>query len=52
MHGMRNSLEVIQARQSLAQAEQKLAEARYSFLTAYLTLIKESGLDIQSMWRE
>lgn len=51
-YGIRNSLEVVQARQSLTQAEQKLAEARYSFLTAYLSLIKESGLDMQSMWRE
>ncbi|XXQ67418.1 TolC family protein [Neisseriaceae bacterium B1] len=46
-YGIRNRLEVIQARQAITQAEQKLAEAKYKFLMAYLTLIKESGLGLE-----
>lgn len=46
-YGIRNHLEVIRARHEVAQAEQKLAEAKYKFLMAYLTLIKESGLGIE-----
>ena len=48
-HGMRNRLEVIRARQEVAQAEQKLAQVRYRFLIAYLTLVKESGLGVESI---
>lgn len=46
-YGIRNSLEVVQARQEVAQAEQKLAQARYRFILAYLRLIKESGLGVE-----
>ncbi len=46
---MRNRLEVIRARQEVAQAEQKLAQVRYRFLIAYLTLVKESGLGVESI---
>ncbi|AWY21062.1 TolC family protein [Moraxella bovis] len=46
-YGMRNRLEIIQARQAVAQAEQKLAEARYNFLIAYAALIRESGLGLE-----
>ncbi len=48
-YGMRNRLEVIQARQETAQAEQKLAEVKYAFLMAYLRLIKESGLGLENI---
>lgn len=47
IYGMRNHLEVIRARQGVTEAEQKLAEAKYKFLMAYLTLIKESGLELE-----
>lgn len=47
-YGIRNSLEVIQARQEVAHAEQKLAQARYQFLIAYIKLIKESGLGVEN----
>lgn len=47
IYGIRNHLEVIQARQGVTEAEQKLAETKYKFLMAYLTLIKESGLELE-----
>lgn len=47
-HGLRNSLEVIRARQEVAQAEQQLAQANYAFLMAYLKLVKESGLGVEN----
>lgn len=47
-YGIRNSLEVIRARQEVAQAEQQLAQANYTFLLAYLKLIKESGLGLEN----
>lgn len=46
-YGIRNHLEVIQARQAITQAEQKLAESKYKFLLSYLTLIRESGLGLE-----
>ncbi len=49
-YGIRNQLEVIQAQQAVSQAEQKLAEARYKFLMAYLTLVKESGMSVENEW--
>ena len=51
-YGMRNYLEVIQARQEVAQAEQKLAQAQYKFILAYLRLIKESGLGLETAFKE
>lgn len=46
-YGIRNSLEVIQARQTMVEAQQKLAQARYRFILSYLRLIKESGLGVE-----
>ena len=51
-YGIRNQLEVIQAQQAVSQAEQKLAEARYKFLMAYLRLVKESGMNVENEWEE
>lgn len=48
--GLRNSLELVQARQSVSDAEQKLAQARYRHLMAYLTLVKESGMSLEKAW--
>ena len=48
--GLRNSLELVQAQQSVSDAEQKLAQARYRYLMAYLTLAKESGTDLEKAW--
>lgn len=49
-YGIRNRLEVIRARQEVAQAEQKLAQARYKFMLAYLRLVKESGLGLETVF--
>ncbi|WP_430472167.1 TolC family protein [Wielerella bovis] len=51
-YGMRNRLEVIQARQEVAKVEQQLMRVQYRFLMAYLTLIKESGLGLENIWRK
>ena len=51
-YGIRNQLEVIQARQEVAQAEQKLAQARYKFMLAYLRLVKESGLGLETVFEQ
>lgn len=51
-YGIRNRLEVIQARQEVAQAEQKLAQARYKFMLAYLRLVKESGLGLETVFEQ
>lgn len=51
-YGIRNRLEVIRARQEVAQAEQKLAQARYKFMLAYLRLVKESGLGLETVFAE
>ena len=51
-YGIRNRLEVIRARQEVAQAEQKLAQARYKFMLAYLRLVKESGLGLETAFAE
>lgn len=42
----------IRNRQEVAQAEQKLAQARYKFLLAYLRLVKESGLGLETVFAE
>ena len=34
------------------QAEQKLAQARYKFMLAYLRLVKESGLGLETVFAE
>ena len=51
-YGIRNRLEVIQARQEVAQAEQKLAQVQYKFLLAYLRLVKESGLGLETVFAQ
>lgn len=48
--GIRSNLEVIQAQQEVAEAEQRLAQARYRYLQSFLSLAKESGLDVQQEW--
>ena len=40
----------IHNRQEVAQAEQKLAQARYKFMLAYLCLVKESGLGLETVF--
>ena len=42
--GVRNNLEEIQAQHAKADAEQKLAEAKYAYLQAYLQLLHHSGV--------
>ena len=39
-------------RQEGVQAEQKLAQARYKFMLAYLRLVKESGLGLETVFAE
>ena len=39
-------------RQEVVQAEQKLAQARYKFMLAYLRLVKESGLGLETVFAE
>lgn len=48
--GVRSTLEVMKAQQEVADSEQKLAEARYRYLQSFLTLIKESGMDMETAW--
>lgn len=50
--GLRNYLEIVQARQEVADAEQKLAQVQYRFLMAYLTLIKESGMGLEKAFSD
>lgn len=50
-YGIRNTLETVRARQEVAEAEQKLAQARYAYLGAFLSLVKESGMDMATAWR-
>lgn len=42
--GVRTNLDELQAMQAQADAEQKLAEARYQYLTAYLQLLNSAGV--------
>lgn len=42
--GVRNNLEETQAQRTKAEAEQKLAEAKYNYIQAYLQLLQSSGL--------
>ena len=42
----------IRNRQEVAQAEEKLAQARYKFMLAYLRLVKESGLGLETVFAE
>ena len=42
--GVRSNLEEIQAQQNQADAQQKLAEARYSNINAYIQLLQNSGI--------
>ena len=42
--GVRNNLEEIQAQQEKADAEQKLAEAKYTYIQAYLKLLQSAGV--------
>ncbi|WP_066570600.1 TolC family outer membrane protein, partial [Snodgrassella sp. CFCC 13594] len=42
--GVRSNLDELQAQQAKADAEQKLAEARYGYVSAYLQLLKNAGL--------
>ncbi len=39
-------------RQEVVQAEQKLAQARYKFMLAYLRLVKENGLGLETVFAE
>lgn len=48
--GVRSNLEVMQAQQQFADAEQKLAQARYRYLQSYLALVKESGMSLEKAW--
>lgn len=42
--GIRNNLEEIQAQQAASDAEQKLAEAKYGYIKAYLQLLQSAGV--------
>lgn len=42
--GVRNNLEETQAQQAASDAEQKLAEAKYSYIKAYLRLLQSAGV--------
>ncbi|UOO83114.1 TolC family protein [Uruburuella testudinis] len=42
--GIRNNLEEVQAQQAKADAEQKLAEAKYGHIRAYLQLLQSAGV--------
>ena len=42
--GVRNNLEETQAQQEKADAEQKLAEAKYTYIQAYLKLLQSAGV--------
>ncbi len=42
--GVRNNLEETQAQQEKADAEQKAAEAKYTYIQAYLQLLQSSGV--------
>lgn len=42
--GVRNNLEETQAQKDKADAEQKLAEAKYTYIQAYLQLLQSSGV--------
>ncbi|OSI12403.1 TolC family outer membrane protein [Neisseria canis] len=42
--GVRNNLEEIQAQQNKAEAEQKLAEAKYAYVQSYLQLLQSAGV--------
>ncbi|RRD89431.1 TolC family protein [Conchiformibius steedae] len=50
-YGIRNTLEVVRARQDVATAEQGLAQARYRYMAAFLSLVKESGMNMTEAWR-
>lgn len=45
--GVRTHLELIQAQQAKAEAEQKLAEAKYSYLVAYIQLLHHVGVLVE-----
>lgn len=50
--GVRSNLDELQAVQARAEAEQKLAEARYGQVLAYLQLLASAGvLDEEARWR-
>ena len=42
--GVRNNLEETQAQQAKADAEQKLAEAKYTYIQSYLQLLQSTGV--------
>lgn len=42
--GVRSTLDVMQAQQAKADAEQKLAEARYHYILSYLSLLQHTGM--------
>lgn len=46
--GVRTHLELIQAQQAKAEAEQKLAEAKYAYLMAYIQLLHHAGILIET----
>lgn len=48
--GIRTNMEVIDAQREVADAQQKLAQSQYRYLQSFLTLMKESGLDVQHEW--
>lgn len=50
--GVRSNLDELQAMQAQADAEQKLAEARYQYLTAYLQLLNSAGVLINEKQQE
>lgn len=50
-YGIRNTLETVRARQEVAEAEQRLAQARYAYLAAFLNLTKVSGMNMDEVWR-
>lgn len=42
--GVRNNLEEMQAQQAMADAAQKLAEAKYTYIQSYLQLLQSAGV--------
>ena len=41
----------MRARQDMAVAEQGLAQARYRYMATFLSLVKESGMNMTEAWR-
>ena len=46
--GIRSNLDELQALQAKADAEQKLAEAQYGYITTYIQLLQSAGILTQS----